>query len=82
MTPEQADAALHALEPLLSDELVRARVISEDELLAAGIVLEALRAIAANQIIEPYREGEQMTKRHIRRLSVSYVHPDAPRTTQ
>jgi hypothetical protein len=79
MTSEQAQAALDALQPFLSQELVNGRVISEDELLAAGIVCEALKAIAANQIIEAWHEGEPLTKRHIRRLAISYVHPDAPR---
>lgn len=71
--PAHAEAALRGLEPLRGSEL-----LTSDERKALEIVMDALRAVAAGETLAPWKEGDPMTMRRVRRIEVHYYHPAAP----
>ena len=71
---EQAQAAIDALTPFNNEALVPV-TITHDELAAIRIALDALKGVANEEVLEPWQEGLPMKLRQVRRVAISFFHP-------
>lgn len=71
---QEAQNALEALEVFANNPL-----LTPDENEALWVVKNGLEAIARGEVLEPWREGQPLTKRMLIRINIHYVHPSAPR---
>lgn len=74
MIPE-AHRALEALAPFDDSSIV----LTPDEKIALDVVRKALDAVSRGEVWEPYDGTRMLSTRDLRRISVAYVHPTAPR---
>jgi len=76
-TPEQCQALIEALAPFESPY-----VLTPDEEVCLNILREAAQKIAAGEDLVPPVEGQTHKLRLWRRVSVAFIHPEAPRARQ
>lgn len=80
ITTEDAARAAEILDRM-DAAMVAEKLLTADELEAAGIVLRALKGLAAGERVEAWVEGGPvaLTKRHVTRIEVRYFVPGSPR---